>query len=445
MRTPASVLLSVLFLHVASSAAAREQPFQPESCKQAQQAFVTGQITQALQAAEQCVIVAPEFAEHHFLQARILAAGHDYESAMVALEKAMAIAPGNNDLYAWQVRLVAWDGRLDEAWTRLQLLPDYAFEDPEVERLAADLAYWQHNWPEATRRYDAYLAAHPEDDSARRKRALVHLERGDLDGAEQDFKELCQAESKGGSSCLELRELQRQRRNVSITLLPEYLMRDAGQFGYDLFARIEGSPLHKLKLHAEVDYRTRDFGKGDLTDPYIRAGAVVMPTPRLSLGLAGGFTPSADFSPEWTAEAEVGYKIIDNLTAYVKYWRIEFDDGGANVITPRASWYVGPLLFDARYYLTLQEGKTTGHSVLGIGHYLFGPFDLHVGGGGGDRSDYLEVLAGETDQFVLALAGASWDVTALHRIQFDYVYRNEASGERDFNLHQFTAGYRVSF
>jgi len=380
-----------------------------------------------------------------FQKARTEAAKGNYFEALISLEKAMRLQPNNEDLLVFHARMLFWEGRLSEAWDRVEVLSERAFIDPDVRRFAIDLAYRLGDYPEALRRLDQWLYRYPEDREERRRRAIINLLLHNDEEAEADFLDLCTTRVEDDDSCAEWRGLVRARRDLTVEVLPGYQMMDGKVFGWNLLSRVGGIASRRWEVFGEADLRNRDYGAGFETDVFLRGGAVYMPAPDVSLGAAASATPFAVFSPQWGAEVEGGYAWVRGFWTYLKLQHIEFSDLSADLVIPRVFWYVGPFLLDGRYYLTVDDGSKISHSGMGIAHAFIGTTDVHVGGGGGNSASYMEVATGDSESFWLALAGVAVEVTPEHRVQADYSFRRENAGSREIDLHQFVLGYVRSF
>ena len=130
----------------------------------------------------------PDLVTLEFLRARIAAAQKKYELALAWLDEAEAREPDNAQVAAWRVRILAWSGKLAEAWEESKKLPEEESWDYDLARLMADLAYWTEHYELAVGRYDAVLAKDPDDVAAFTNRAMARWHLGLYEQAEADFE-----------------------------------------------------------------------------------------------------------------------------------------------------------------------------------------------------------------------------------------------------------------
>ena len=75
-----------------------------------------------------------------------------YDEALSWMNRALLRYPGA-ELLAERIRILAWAGRLKEAWRGVERLPPSAFDDADTQRLAANVALWSGHYRDAEQRY----------------------------------------------------------------------------------------------------------------------------------------------------------------------------------------------------------------------------------------------------------------------------------------------------
>ncbi|MFA6034064.1 MAG: hypothetical protein WC889_14285, partial [Myxococcota bacterium] len=150
---------------------------------------------------------------------------------------------------------------------------------------------------------------------------------------------------------------------------------------------------------------------------------------------------------QWTAQFEVGYGFKAGFEAYLRYQRIQFKGvPGANVILPMLIYYVGPMAFSARYFLSIDDtGKVTQAAIGKVQYYLGDRLEFYLGGGGGNHADYLDLRGYDTQYFWTIIAGVWWNITWQHRLMFNYTFRDEEAGGQSYLQNYLITGYQVRF
>lgn len=115
--------------------------------------FLGGRITRALQAIDMALQYDPDKPSHLIDLGRIQAERKDYAKALAALDRAVALAPGDDDAAAFRASALRHLNRENEAMAA-------------IERA---------------------LALNPDNPSARLERGLLRLQQGDRDGARADW------------------------------------------------------------------------------------------------------------------------------------------------------------------------------------------------------------------------------------------------------------------
>jgi len=436
---------AALFLSFAMSPAkvvAQENP-----CDAATRAWSVGKVDESETAARSCLKGDPDNGSAWFVLSRSLAARKEYDEARKAGAKAVERLPDRGDLQLWLVRLDAWSGQMDKASTRFRALPATVAQSGAGVLLKADLAFWQEDYYGAVQAYENHLQKWPEvqDPDLMRRLGLCYLELGRNADAAAVFDRICDIDV-SHEGCALRSEIDRKEARVAVLLQPGYLSVSDGSDGWALMGAVDAFLDNGHMVGASATHRTRNYdGTGALSDQFIELHGRYSFAPSFSLAGGAGFTPSPDFMPEWAAWLEPQLALTSSLRAFLKFWRLDFAGAGANVLVPRLAWYVGPFLFDARYYLSLHDDEEVSHSVLGNVHLFLGDWSLRGGGGYGDRTDYLDVRVFEADDVWLLTAGLSWRPHWRHQILLDYIFRYESAGIRNLQTHDYLVGYRMWF
>ena len=401
-----------------------EPPWRSEPCDLtiAREHLHAGDPEDAEAAAMQCLAQRPDQVSTWYLLSRIFTELERYDEALEWVDASLKRYPDDLQLQAWRVRIIARRGDLDQAWLELRAFPARAFDDQETARLAGDLAFWRGDWEVAIRRYDSYLTRWPEDLAAAKNRALAYDGQGDGLRAETDLELLCGLEMEAEGACLALGRLKRRSKQYALLLQPGYMMNGTETYGFNELLHLTGQATETVALGGAIDFRHRKQETGVDTDVYFEGSGNKQIDEHWSLYGSAGFTVAADFSPVWAVQIQPAYRFDNGLQLRLKYWRMQFKELGSNIISPRASMYLGPFFYDLRYFLTIDDNGDVGNSGLGKVMYFFHQFSVHVGAGVGDRTDYIyqELPDGNVDRFWLVLAGVGWQFHWRHRIALDY-------------------------
>ncbi|MBA2661677.1 MAG: tetratricopeptide repeat protein [Bradymonadaceae bacterium] len=202
------------------------------------------------------------------------------------------------------------------------------------------------------------------------------------------------------------------------------------------------------RLLAEVNFEgiRRGFGQARFTDFMVGGASEYRFDAGYRMRAGGAYTLNPRFSPLWNAYVEPGFVFEGGLELGLRFWRIEFEQAGINVLNPGVVKYLGPWLFDARYYLGIESGQSLRHSVLGRTGYFFHD-DLHVylGAGLANHADYLEGRQISHEYGLIGLSGIEFGFSQRLHMLVDYQYRHEAASERVLGQHRITAGLRTRF
>jgi len=158
-----------------------------------------GQLTRAL---DQILAQIPIEAEAQQLEAEIepliemgeeVLAGGEAERAASIFEQIVEMAPGEPDAVSGLARALAAAGRLDEARSVLDSVPEKIASDPAIARArsAVELASAVPQGAD-TSEFEQRIAANPEDHQARYELAGALMASGDRDGAADQLFEIIQ-------------------------------------------------------------------------------------------------------------------------------------------------------------------------------------------------------------------------------------------------------------
>jgi len=105
-------------------------------------------------AARTCLEKFPNHVRVWYLLSRALAGQKRYSDALKWVNKAIVKYPGDKDLHIWRVRLLAWSGDLDKAWSERYRIIKAAQHRQDAAMLIADVAFWRKDCVEAVKWYD---------------------------------------------------------------------------------------------------------------------------------------------------------------------------------------------------------------------------------------------------------------------------------------------------
>lgn len=415
----------------------------PNFCQAAQLSLQRQEHQQAERLARRCLQHNPNHSQARIVLSRALAAQQRYGQAIAQLDRVLYRYPRDGDLLVLRVRLLAWSGDLNGAWSQLLQLPTSSFADPETVLLGANLAFWRKDYLEAVLRYSDFLEVQPGDTTALRNRGLAWRQQGEPKQALLDFERLCKLDA---AQCGLKTELQQEQARFSLMLMPAYYhivdRPPAGRLSSIFRAQV----FPQLQAGAQAELRYRDFGQGGLTDVYLQGDATLNHDSGLFVTVGAGFSILPQFSPQWTAQVEPGYAFAFGLELYLKYWRLQFAQGGAHVISPAFYYGLGRFGFYSRCYFAIDDQRGPTLALMSKISLRPGPpWQLFLGGGFGDRSEYLEPRQVDLSGSAFAVAGASWDLHWRHRFLLEVLLRRETSDQQIYLEAQTALGYRLRF
>jgi hypothetical protein len=393
---------------------------------------------------ELCLSAYPEDADLWVLKASSLLQVSRFQDALETAEAVIDSHPGYLDARVLALRALVGLQRLPEAHKAAEQLPSEWLQDPENSVLWGDLSFWAGDYLEASYRYDRHLQRFGDDPGVLRKLGLCRLELGDSKEALSALDRSCAADGRG-DSCRMAGELRARNSRWLLGVSGGLLHIEEGATGWNAGVLVGRNLGSAWRLSAAGDFRTRDYGDGSMNDVYLEGQADFRWGGRWSLSGTLGGTHRASFSPELSAALEAGVRLDFGLELFLKYWRIQFPSGGAHVLAPRLFYYLGPLLWDLRYYLSFKDEGGLGHAVLGRVTWYVSRLSPFLGAGRGDTNDYMELRHTGTELFWLIWAGIGVDVGSTSRVIADYVYRYEEASQIPMTLHQFTLRYEIKF
>ena len=274
-----------------------------EGCAEAKRLLNAHDGASAERAARLCLDAQPGDVATWSLLGQAIGIQGRYGEAIGWLDRALARFPQDEELKVIRTRLLAWSGRLDEAWAAGTRLDPETLLDPDAATVVANVALWRKDHAEAARRYDAILTRYPDYADARRGRGIARQELGDLAGAEEDFAAHCQVEP-GGDGCRFAQAVAARRSRLRLRVAPGLALVQERGDGYTLGGEAELKLAEPLSLVAGIERRTRDFGAGLRSDAFAQGLVIVRLHQRLTISAGGGLGIARQFSPAWTAEIE---------------------------------------------------------------------------------------------------------------------------------------------
>ncbi|MGM0556712.1 MAG: tetratricopeptide repeat protein [Myxococcota bacterium] len=415
-------------------------------CPRAAELRKAGELDDAEQVARECVEARPDNADDLLELANVLAARGDYDEALTYLDRAEAQAPDYLAVDLQRIRVLAWSGDSQAALGELEALPAEAFEDESAKLLRAQVNLWAGKYQQAVSWFDRYLEQVPERPTARYGRGAALVELGRDEQAVEDLEFAC---DEGISDACDL--AREARRDASPSILSstyvqgEYSLVQDRDPGWSILGQLTFEPLRNWTITPSVEVRTRPFPDTSLTDVILELDTRFPIAGPLELAGGGGWAPNASFFPDWNAYIEP-HIALDNVDVGLRYWHIQFDETGVEVINPMLTVYLGNWYLDGRYYMAIETDEIT-HAGLARAGYSLGDWTFVAGAGAGNRSDFVELRRTDTDTQYhwLALGKAIWAFHPRQRASLEVVQRVDVAGERDYIQTQFMLGYKFLF
>jgi len=383
-----------------------------EGCPEARTLRLAASLSEAEAAARRCLQAESEDVATWLELSRALGLQQQTGPALEWVERGLLRYPDDVDLALWQVRLLAWSGRLHEAQAGLVAVTTRVPEvmrDRETAMLAADIRYWSHDWTGADARFASYLESWPDDGDARTKLAIVR----DALAQESSILELAIEPSiaTGGRADA-----------IATRVTLNARVWDALRVGVTTEVR-DREGTGETSVYGLVGWRGADF---------VIEGGI-------------GGDVGQGIGPEFSAWIEPSVHLAKPLWATLRYWRLDFADDGAHVLSPGLVATVGSVELDFRYWLGLEDSGTTSHAGLFRARWsLASEWTLEAGGGAGTGADYLEPREGERSGHWLGLVGLRFSPSWQHRFSAGYVQRHETSGDASQIRHEIGLGWQVA-
>lgn len=149
-----------------------------DTCTQVEEHLRQGDNALAEQSARSCLTQFPNHVRMWYLLSRALAGQKEYLEAIQWVDKAIEKYPGDKDLHIWRIRLLAWSGDLEKAWSERYRIMKTARYSHEAAMLIADVAYWRKDCEQAVKWYDYIAKKWPNSE-----RAKANRDRCTTDGA----------------------------------------------------------------------------------------------------------------------------------------------------------------------------------------------------------------------------------------------------------------------
>lgn len=409
------------------------------------------------------------------LEAR--AAG-DFKTAILRLEKAVALQPENVDALLLLGALYGFERRLEEALATLErglsLAPDYI----DLRLAMARIKTWQGKFEAGSALVEAILAEAPQHMEALNLRGRLAYYQGDLDQAESTFRDVLRQQSDNVQALLglgdvkaaqgehaEARDYYRQAAAIDphSAEIAERLKREPPPVlpwrldtaaSYSTFSREPRKPWREL--FQQVSYRaslaTTVHGRVELSkrfdqfDSYLQGGV----DHRLSKWMSGyvyaGGTPSPDFRERWavmgggTVRLWPGKEIVGATVATLDAKEANYLSGDVTTVKPGAQQYflAGRLWLTGQWINTIDE---SGNHLQGwLGRIDAQVIDrVHVFGGLAEAPETSEnVTLGTSSIF----GGLIVDLSQLVSARLDYAREDR---ERSFVRETLTLSVSLRF
>ncbi|MFT7578771.1 MAG: tetratricopeptide (TPR) repeat protein [Myxococcota bacterium] len=163
------------------------------------------------------------------------------------------------------------------------------------------------------------------------------------------------------------------------------------------------------------------------------------------IGAEAGLGVNAVAVPTTSVWVEPEIRIVGGLSTSLRYWRVDYKETGAHVVTPGLRAELGDWSLDLRYYLGFPDADDTTHSGLArLGWAWSEAWRVEIGAAAGGGSDYLETISRDTDGHVLGLVGLRWRPVERWSIRLGYTWRRDDNGEALLDRHEVQAGIAVT-
>lgn len=381
--------------------------------------------SEAEKTARDCIAEQPENADAYVELARSLAARERHTEALDWADKALAKYSDSADLKLLKARLLAWTDRADEARALLDGLPQQVYDRPDAMRLRGDVHLWGEEYTQAVKWYNRYDQSDPDNPIVLYKRAMAYKGMGRNSQALADLRKSCEIAPEATNAC-------EARDSFAETAYPKLYTNVF--YGYSrVINRLDGwrlrgavgSELNKnLTLMGTWEWMHRPFFDERQADWRFNGYGYYEFDSGLNFKAGAGFSPNPVFSPEWNAFAEPGWK-FEHFKVSARFWQIQFPSEPNQVLNPNVELYFKPFMLEARYFLTFGEDQLSHSAFLRGFYFITNLTQVYVGGGLGDKSDYLEPRDVNADSHWLVTAGFRYMLTPNHRFMIAVTQRND--------------------
>jgi YaiO family outer membrane protein len=380
---------------------------------------------EAEQTARKCIEDQPENADAYVELARSLAARERHQEALDWANKALTKYSDSADLKLLKARLLAWTDRAEEAQELLGELPQQVYDRPDAMRLRGDVLLWGEQYTQAVKWYNRYDQKDPDNPIVLYKRAMAYKGMGRNSQALADLRKSCEIAPEATNAC-------KARDSFAESAYPKLYTNVF--YGYSrVVNRLDGWRLRgavgselneNLTLMGTWEWMHRPFFDEREADWRFNGYGYYEFDMGLNFKGGGGFSPSPVFSPEWNAFVEPGWK-FEHFKVSARFWHIQFPSEPNEVLNPNVELYFKPFMLEARYFLTFSEDDLSHSAFLRGFYFITNLTQVYVGGGLGDKSDYLEPRDLNADSHWLVTAGFRYMLTPNHRFMISVTQRND--------------------
>ncbi len=399
---------------------------------------------EAEQTARQCTKTEVGNADAWVELARALAARNKPEEALQWVNKALTKYSDDVDLKLLKARLLAWTGHADDALALLGKLPAKVYQRPEAMRLRGDVLLWSNHFEDAVKWYNRYDQVDHDNPIVLFKRAMAYRGMGQNSKALADLRKSCDIAPKATNAC-------KARDSFAQMAYPKLYANVF--YGYSrVVQRLDGwrvrgavgSEVNKnITLMGTWEWMHRPFfDHRDADWRFNGYGAYQFSDIGLDLKVGGGFSPNATFSPQWNGFVEPGWE-FKYFKLSARYWHIQFPGEPNEVINPNLELYFKPFMFEFRYFMTFAPDQN-GIAQSGFGRMFYFFTNLtqfYVGGGLGDKSDYLEPRNINAQSHWLVTLGFRYMLTPNHRLMISVTQRNDQANWQTYDQTEALVGY----
>ncbi|MFP4598141.1 MAG: tetratricopeptide repeat protein [Persicimonas sp.] len=398
---------------------------------------------EAEQTARECIEEQDKNADAYVELSRALAAQDDHDEAMQWAERALEVYPERDSLKLLKARLLAWTGRADEALELIESLPEEVYEHSSAMRLRADVLLWNERYDKAVIWYDRYDEQDPDNPLVLFKRGLAYRGMGEHARAVDDMDKSCEIAPQATEACEALEDFaQSSFPKVYANLHYGYSRVVERLDGWTLRGEVGSDITENLTVMGNTEWLNRPFGDERQADwRFNTVGAYQFDAgPYAKTG--GGFTPDATFSPQWNAFVEPGWTFED-FKAGLRFWHVQFPDVPVEVLNPNFEVYLKPWMFEFRYFMALENGgDQLYHSGFARAFYFFTNLtQFYVGGGLGDKSDFLEPREVDAQSHWLVTAGFRYMLNRNHRLMISVIQRTDQADVETYDQMETLVGY----